>query len=312
MSSPRRNRHSITRPPLIPFDDDDEADFEDGDIFSLAGRKRSRISADNAHDMPPSRTPRITPPRAQVAEVIDLTTDGKPDQPIDLDAEASEDEASDDDVQIIYDRPRPPRSEPAHSHWNPPAFALEQNLYTPLRTRAHPRAQPSPRVAVNRQAVPPFPGRHEGRGRAPDFLIPELSDIFFPTQAYFAPAHHHHHHTSPRGSFRPPWSQWSRFLADYRMEEPSYEFLSSLDRNNVKKNCASTREISALPVRKITVADVKEDKCCAICLCDFEVGERVKTLPCSHYFHVKCIGEWLRVNKICPVDRKDIITGASD
>jgi len=300
MSSPRRNR-ALNRPPPIPFDEDDVSEYEQGDIFSLAGRKRRRLPSDNAaqENTPPSRAPRTAPP---LTEIIDLTTEGRQDEPIDLDAE---DEASDDEVQIIYDRPRVhPHSEPSRS--NPPTgYHTEQYFYSPFEGRGHLRPHHHfPSRVVN--PTMPLPRESDPRPRrAPDFLLPDLSELFFsPTPAYFGPRGN-----SPRGGFRPPWS---RYLADYRWEEPSYEFLSSLDRTVAKKNCASKKEISALPVRRITMGDVKEDKCCAICLCDFELGERVKTLPCSHYFHVQCIGEWLRVNKICPVDRKNIITGESD
>jgi hypothetical protein len=32
---------------------------------------------------------------------------------------------------------------------------------------------------------------------------------------------------------------------------------------------------------------------CAICLCDFELGDRVRILPCNHIFHMEEVDEWL-------------------
>lgn len=46
---------------------------------------------------------------------------------------------------------------------------------------------------------------------------------------------------------------------------------------------------------------------CAICLANFEDGERVRLLPCQHLFHKACIDEWLiKIKKFCPSCRRDI------
>ncbi|XP_044970929.1 RING-H2 finger protein ATL3-like [Hordeum vulgare subsp. vulgare] len=42
---------------------------------------------------------------------------------------------------------------------------------------------------------------------------------------------------------------------------------------------------------------------CAVCLKDFEVEDRVTTMPCDHYFHQGCISEWLKVSCVCPLCR---------
>ena len=45
---------------------------------------------------------------------------------------------------------------------------------------------------------------------------------------------------------------------------------------------------------------------CAVCLCDFEEGEEVCTLPeCTHSFHVPCIDMWLSSHTTCPICRTD-------
>ncbi|KAJ4790241.1 RING-H2 finger protein ATL78 [Rhynchospora pubera] len=44
---------------------------------------------------------------------------------------------------------------------------------------------------------------------------------------------------------------------------------------------------------------------CAICLSDFESGERVRVLPkCNHGFHVRCIDRWLIARSSCPTCRR--------
>ena len=72
---------------------------------------------------------------------------------------------------------------------------------------------------------------------------------------------------------------------------------------------AFTKTVRALPLRIVsgdttenpaspvsTVADgeaQEEDVCCAVCLGSFDVGDELRTLPCRHEYHVKCIDEWL-------------------
>ncbi|DBA05005.1 TPA: hypothetical protein N0F65_007007 [Lagenidium giganteum] len=47
---------------------------------------------------------------------------------------------------------------------------------------------------------------------------------------------------------------------------------------------------------------------CSICLDDFELQERVKVLPCHHFFHVDCINPWLeRRSGCCPLCKQDAI-----
>ncbi|XP_040022078.2 E3 ubiquitin-protein ligase ZSWIM2 isoform X2 [Gasterosteus aculeatus] len=41
---------------------------------------------------------------------------------------------------------------------------------------------------------------------------------------------------------------------------------------------------------------------CRICLLEFSLGQRVRTLPCHHKFHADCVDEILRKWNSCPVD----------
>lgn len=43
---------------------------------------------------------------------------------------------------------------------------------------------------------------------------------------------------------------------------------------------------------------------CTICLDLMKKGQQLKFLPCMHKFHEKCIGVWLRSNRICPLCRQ--------
>ena len=35
---------------------------------------------------------------------------------------------------------------------------------------------------------------------------------------------------------------------------------------------------------------------CVVCMCDFEVRQTLRILPCSHEFHSKCVDKWLKVS----------------
>merc|ERR1712187_871555 len=40
---------------------------------------------------------------------------------------------------------------------------------------------------------------------------------------------------------------------------------------------------------------------CGICLADYELDDAIRTLPCSHHFHVACVDSWLkRYRNTCP------------
>jgi hypothetical protein len=49
-----------------------------------------------------------------------------------------------------------------------------------------------------------------------------------------------------------------------------------------------------------------EDASCVICLCAYERGEMVRTLPCKHHFHAQCIDEWLQLDKSCALCKQDV------
>lgn len=52
-----------------------------------------------------------------------------------------------------------------------------------------------------------------------------------------------------------------------------------------------------------TLENTKEN-CCSICLDNMEKGEIIRSLPCFHMYHSKCIDDWFYRNKnklpICP------------
>jgi len=63
--------------------------------------------------------------------------------------------------------------------------------------------------------------------------------------------------------------------------------------------------VERLPCR--TWAGGPDEKECAVCLAQFEKGDRVRMLPCRHEFHAGCIDHWLLdENRTCPCCRADV------
>ncbi|XP_054783944.1 RING-H2 finger protein ATL67-like [Prosopis cineraria] len=51
-------------------------------------------------------------------------------------------------------------------------------------------------------------------------------------------------------------------------------------------------------------ADDRNNTTCPICMCEYLESDMMRMLPqCGHYFHLKCIDEWLRISWSCPVCR---------
>jgi hypothetical protein len=71
--------------------------------------------------------------------------------------------------------------------------------------------------------------------------------------------------------------------------------------------------INALPT--ITLApdwsDPEGPSMCVICQDDLQPGDVVKSLPCKHQFHSKCIDEWLHRSGTCPMCNQGVVEGAN-
>jgi len=47
------------------------------------------------------------------------------------------------------------------------------------------------------------------------------------------------------------------------------------------------------------------DHRCAICIVDYQLGEKVRILPCKHSYHTNCIDAWLDEHSKCPICKMD-------
>jgi len=83
-----------------------------------------------------------------------------------------------------------------------------------------------------------------------------------------------------------------------------------LKQKNRKYNeVASARTVSLLTMKLFDKEKWVENEAeeCAICLEDYNNGERLRILPCKHNFHVDCVDAWLLTQKkFCPICKRDI------
>ena len=81
-------------------------------------------------------------------------------------------------------------------------------------------------------------------------------------------------------------------------------------RDKLRKNRNVNTEdiINQLSENKITDLNKlnKETKDCRICLEKFQKNDTVMYLTCFHFFHKKCIANWIEKELFCPLCKIDI------
>ncbi len=65
----------------------------------------------------------------------------------------------------------------------------------------------------------------------------------------------------------------------------------------------------ALPTKMYETSSTQES--CAICVEDFKNKDILRVLPCKHFFHIKCIDEWLTNHSdVCPLCKSQVPRGS--
>lgn len=89
-------------------------------------------------------------------------------------------------------------------------------------------------------------------------------------------------------------------LQNRELTPEDYDLLLQLD-ELVQKKTMSKAALNSFTV--FTAGEGLACEQCAVCLEQYSMGQELKQLPCSHFFHTDCIEQWLStVSMNCPLD----------
>lgn len=58
--------------------------------------------------------------------------------------------------------------------------------------------------------------------------------------------------------------------------------------------------------------EAEQGRACSVCINEYAQGNKLRSLPCAHEFHIHCIDRWLSENNTCPICRQPILSSHQD
>jgi hypothetical protein len=110
------------------------------------------------------------------------------------------------------------------------------------------------------------------------------------------------------------YSDFDSFLAglldEYDVIGPENgDVLGRFAENQRRSRPAAKRVVESLPCVELTVEELgRSTAVCAVCKDEIVVEEKVRRLPCAHYYHGDCIVPWLSIRNTCPLCRYELPT----
>ena len=119
-------------------------------------------------------------------------------------------------------------------------------------------------------------------------------------------------HSSQRGTL--PELSSNHYEHHHRQEQAKKQGLTKAQINQLPVNLYNGK------AKKLKIAQEKRsgkkvsesyepssNDSCAICILDYKLGDKLKTMPCLHKFHKNCIDKWLAMKSDCPICKYDIL-----
>ncbi|WOL20428.1 hypothetical protein Cni_G29233 [Canna indica] len=92
---------------------------------------------------------------------------------------------------------------------------------------------------------------------------------------------------------------------------PTYKFKSKRrvdSGSNSKFLCETGILTYGIEKEQMTSA---EDAGCCICLAKYVDDDKLRELPCAHFFHKECVDKWLKINALCPLCKSEVGNSSS-
>ncbi|XP_066502314.1 E3 ubiquitin-protein ligase RNF6 [Hoplias malabaricus] len=91
-------------------------------------------------------------------------------------------------------------------------------------------------------------------------------------------------------------------------------FLLNDDDDDEHPRGLTKEQIDNLATRTYGQASLEgeQGRACSVCINEYAQGNKLRSLPCAHEFHIHCIDRWLSENNTCPICRQPILSGQQD